>query len=217
MRKKVGLCILTLLLVVPAMVSAAPYPKQPQTKVTVAPATETTQNGIPESELADMVRPTDVIVGPVFHSYDPDGYVTVKKFREIITFEHDNTRNSKPYNMSVTVTRSESQGSEWNGSLEFTGEIKAGILAELNSTVGVEHKTTRATNEAVGAKGDMEVDPGKTGFIRFWYKGRTTDGTVRVYYYNTADPSNRTYVDKAIDATVFVADHMDVFSEAWQE
>jgi len=209
MKKKVAVLLLSMSLAVPFSVSAAPQ----KTSETIFPATETTVNGVPESKI---VRPMDVMVGPIFAGYSPSSYITNDRFKPIVQFDHDNRRNSSPYTMSVNVTKSEAQGSEWSGSVNFTAEIKAGILGKVNTTAGVEHKQTRATNEAVGVTGSFTVSAGKMGHIKFWYKGKTTKGTLRHYSYNTANPSQKYYTDTPINATFYRSNYLDVFSEAWQ-
>jgi len=177
---------------------------------TVAPATESTINGIPESQI---IKPMDVFVQN-FVSYNQNSYVTIDRFKSIVTFDHDNTRNSQPYTMTVTVSNSTSQASEWGGSITFTAGIKMGILGSVNTAVGITHKDTRTTNEAVGASGSTVVPAYKTGHIKFWYKGRSTGGTLTYSQYFTQDPTNIVYGTVPVSAT-FYATNKEIFSEAW--
>lgn len=184
-----------------------------KTSVTVFPATESTVNDVPESQI---IRPMDVMAGPYFYSYNPNTNSINNKFKPIVQYDQDNSRNSGSVTMSVSVQKSTTQGSEWGGNVEFTGEIKAGILGAVSTKIGGSYKQTRSTNEAVGASASMTVSPGKIGHIKFWYKGRTTGGSLRTYTYNTANPSVRYYLDTPINATFYSADYLDVWGESWQ-
>ena len=144
------------ILVLILVITIASFPVSASAKVgkttsTVAPATESTVNGIPESQI---IQPMDVIVEE-FVSYNPTSYVTNNRFKSIVIFDHDNTRNSQPYTMSVTVTNSTSQGSEWSGSITFTSTIKTAILGKVSTAVGISHKDTRTTNEAVDVQDQL--------------------------------------------------------------
>lgn len=183
--------------------------------VTVFPAIETRMNGVPESQ-ANLILIKSVLVGPIFSSYDPNGYVTEKKFKPIVQFEHDHTRNTEPYTMSVSVQNSTSQGSEWEGAVQFSTDVKLGIIGKVNATAGVTHKQVRSTNEAVGTSGSLTVAPRKTGYIKFWYKGQTTGGILRTYTYNTENPYKKYYLETPIKATLYRSNYLDVFSESWQ-
>ena len=98
----------------------------------------------------------------------------------------------------------------------FNAEIKAGILAKVGTSAGYTHKETRNTNEAVGVTGSMIVDPYKTGYINFYYKGRTSGGTLRYYTYYTGDMIKH-YFNVPISATCYRASYLDIFSEAYQK
>lgn len=135
MKKKIGALMVAVSLLVPLSANAASTEtlENPETSVTVFPATESTINGVPELELK-IIHPRDVLVGPFFDSYNPTTNSINNKFKEIIQYDHDNTRNSTSATMSVSVQKSNAQGSEWGGNVEFTGEIRAGIMG------GCEHK-----------------------------------------------------------------------------
>ncbi|MCY9664963.1 hypothetical protein M5X11_08340 [Paenibacillus alginolyticus] len=208
MKVKMALLSITLLLSLPLSANAAR-----NINVVTSPATETTVNGIPESQL---MTTQDVTIGPYFDSYTPNSNSTVLKFKKIASYSHDNSRNSTEFPMEVSITYSTSQGSEWSGSISFTGEIKAGIFAKLGATIGGGYKDARSTNEAVGIKGGpLKVPAYKWGYIDMWYKGQATGGLLRTYTQNTADLSVKYYKDTLINATVFKSDYVDVHSEAW--
>ncbi|ATF13599.1 hypothetical protein A616_16920 [Brevibacillus brevis X23] len=212
MNKRVGALLVSLLLVVPSVANAS------STSVIIAPATPDVHKGNPEKSKPQGINtPNDVIVGPIFDGYDHNKFIEVDKFRQIAVFSHDNRRNVKPYTMKVSVSKSESQGSEWSGNIQFTGSIKAGILADIEASVGAEYKDSRTRNEAVGAEGSFEVSPKKKGFIGFWYRGQTSKGVLKTYTYYTANPTKRTYKETPINATVYESDYVNVHSDAWEE
>ncbi len=211
MKRKFFMMILVFTLGFSITVSAFPN-KSKSINMSVYPPTESTINGIPESQL---ISPK-VVFPWIFDYYDPDNNSVNQKFKEIVQFNHDNTGNSTIYNMTVTVSSSESQGSEWSGNVEFTASVKAGIFAGVEAQTGTGYKEYRSTNEAVGVSGSMDVLPGKYGHIRFWYEGETTDGTLVYYRYNDYT-EEKEYMYKDVDATFYSSDYLDVFSEAWQD
>jgi len=205
---------LILILVVTFFLVSLPVTASAVTEV-VSPPTESTINGIPESQI---IRPMDVLVGPVFDSYTPNTVYGINKFKLIAHYTHDNSRNTTSFPMTVTITHSTQQGSEWTGSVTFTGEIKLGILAKVGATVGGSYKEYRSTNEAVGIQGGpLIIEPGKVGHIKMYYKGYATGGTLRTYLYFTQNPDIKGYTDTIINAKFYPSDYVDVFSEAWQE
>ncbi|QTH42046.1 hypothetical protein J4772_31820 [Cohnella sp. LGH] len=214
MKNKIIIKLGVIALILSLPLSAQASPKYNFNEI-VYPSTETTINGVPESEI---IRPMDVLAGPYFDSYtpDPSSQVRVPMFRQIASFSHDNTRNSQPFPMSVTITNSTSQGSEWTGSVSFTGEIKAGIFAKISATVGGSYKETRTTNEAVGmTAGPLSVPAYKTGYINVWYAAQKSGGTLRTYTYNTQNPSVRYYTNHQVITKVFKADYVDLHSQSW--
>lgn len=213
LKKKILVGLFTLMLALPLSAYAATDIKKDNNNEITFPATETTINGVPESEI---MSPMDVTLGPYFESYTPNYNGRLEKFRQIAAFSHDNTRSSVIFPMSVTITNSTSQGSEWSGGVSFTGEIKAGIFAKLSATVSGSYKDTRVTNEAVGITGGpYQVPAYKTGYINMWYAAQTSGGTLRTYTVNTSNPSQRYYKDTVVNLKVFKADYVDVHSEAW--
>ncbi|SHO48207.1 hypothetical protein [Anaerocolumna xylanovorans] len=183
-----------------------------QTRSWVAPVTETTQNGIPESQI---ITPYDVIIGPYFSSYNYNVTSKVDKFKTIATFSHNNKYGSGPAVMNGVVTNSTSQGSEWSGNVSFTGEIKAGILADIKTQVGVGYKDSRSTNEAVGYSLSYTVPKGKVGHIDLYYRGTKVGGTVTTWTAYTANMNNKLYTTSYVYATVYPSSNIDIYSETY--
>ncbi len=211
MSKRIVSLILIIALIFSVSASASPKHKN-ETAVTVFPATETTINGIPESQLI-----TPKVVFPwIFSHYDPDHHSTNHEFKEIVQFDLNNTNNTSIAPMLVTVTSSSSQGSEWSGSVDFTASVKTGVFGGLEAQTGIEYKEYRSTNEAVGLEAGMNVDPGKYGHIKFWYKGETTDGDLVYYRYNDYT-GEKEYKYEPIDATFYISDSLKYTAETWQD
>jgi len=177
----------------------------------IAPATETTQNGIPESEI---MTTNDVIIGPYFSSYNSNYKTTVDEFKTIATFKHNNKYGTSVVPMTGTVTSSTSQGSEWSGNVSFTAEIKMGILGSVKTQAGVGYKDTRTTNEAVGYSVNYDVKPGVFGHIDFFYRGIKLGGAVTTWTANTADMVKYYFTDY-VYSTVYTADYVDIYSKTY--
>jgi len=210
MYKRIISLLLTFTLVFGTISMASPKPKD-DVSMTVYPATKTTINGIPESQLV-----TPYVVYPwIFSHYDPNVNSVTNKFKKIVQYDHDNTASSAPYVMNVTITSSTAQGSEWTGDISFTAAVKTGIMSGLEIETGYSYKDSRSTNEAVGVGGTYTVNPGKTGHIAFWYKGSTTSGSAVFYRYNDYTGTND-YDYKPISAKFYKKNYMDIFSESWQ-
>lgn len=100
--------------------------------ITYEPPQETLINGIKESQV-----PNPRIIGydkPIFVNYKPNaGAKTVYKFKKIASVVWNNTRGSSPHPITLSIQSSSKVGSEFNGSVKFTGEIKDGILGKIGT------------------------------------------------------------------------------------
>ncbi|MCP1137292.1 hypothetical protein NKT34_28985 [Paenibacillus polysaccharolyticus] len=210
--------ILSIALILPAAVSAQALEvndtvAQNNSTATYYPGEETTINGVPES---DIITTQDVIVTK-FVSYVPNYRLRVPEFKKIATFSHDNTRSTTESKQSVTLTKSGSFGSEFSGSISFSGEIKAGIFGGLKNEYSVGYKETRVTNEAVGATSSATVPPKKWGYIEMYYAGTQNGGGLRYYTYNTSNPNNKVYNTVSINAKVYPSDELDIHSKSYSK
>ncbi len=186
------------------------------TNEVISPATETIINGVPESLVEHPIQAQDVSVGPIFDSYDPSYTTIINKHRLIVDYSHDNSRNAGEFKMEVSISSSESQGSEFSGSITFTGEVKAGIFGGISVSNGYSVKETRTKNEAVGVKGGpLTVPPYKWGYISMYYKAVQSGGGVVTYTYNTADPTKKYYKTTPVNVKVYKRDSLDIHTEAW--
>lgn len=192
---------------------AAPVRVEEKDTVWIAPSTETMINGQPEGS---MITPRDVIIGPYFYSYAYNVKTQVDKFRVIGKFTHSNKLGTSVDPMNVTVTNSTSQGSEWSGSIQFTGEIKAGILGEIKAQGGGSYKSSRVTNEAVGYSVSHEVAPGKIGHIDLYYRGYKIGGKLTTWTAFTGDmEGSKRYSTQDVYATLYPSDYLDIYSESY--
>jgi len=173
----------------------------------VAPATPTLVNGVPEQETFSTMSS-----GQMFHSYSPNTPTRVEKFREIVKFTHDNSLSSTSYNMSVSITQSQSQGSEFYGEITFSAEVKAGIFQAVGGQITGGVKETRSYNEAVGVSGSLTVPAYKKGEIIFYYAAVGTNGTLTMKTYHSSLGSY-TYQNYAINAKIH-KNYLDVHSVA---
>ncbi|WP_433751060.1 hypothetical protein [Paenibacillus amylolyticus] len=180
---------------------------------TYYPGDETTINGIPESEI---ITTQDVIVTK-FVSYKPNYKTRVPEFKKIVSFSHDNTRSTTPADQVVSITKSSSVGSEFSGSISFSGEIKAGIFGGLKNEYSIGYKETRATNEAVGASTKATVPAKKWGYIDMFYAGTQNGGGLTYYTYSTANPDKKAYNTITINAKVYPTDNLDIHSKSWSQ
>lgn len=210
--------ILSLALLLPATAGAQAIElndsdSQNGSTATYYPGEETTINGIPESEI---ITTQDVIVTK-FVSYIPNYKTRVPEFKKIVSFSHDNTRSTTSAKQSVSITKSQSFGSEFSGSISFSGEIKAGIFGGLKNEYSIGYKETRATNEAVGASTSATVPAGKWGYIDMFYAGTQNGGALKYYTYSTSNPNNKVYNTVSINAKVYPSDDLDIHSKSWSQ
>jgi hypothetical protein len=190
----------------------------PVVNETTFPSTETIINGSPTSENSDLIKPMDVLMGPYFDSYVQNYVTSVDKFRQIAAFTLDNRYSSSdtPVPMSVTITSSTSQGSEFSGSITFTGEVKAGIFGGISVANNYSVKETRTTNEAVGmTAGPLQVPKGKIGHIDMYYRAIQSGGGVKTYTYNTSNPSVKYYTTTPINVKTYKAAYPDVYTDPY--
>ena len=184
------------------------------TTQTIMPATETTLNGVPESKLNNSRQPRDVI-GRIFHSYSNNSRSTVPYFKLIATFAHNNLIGSEPDDMTATVTRSTSQGSEWTFSGSTSAKFKVKILGELEATLGLSFKDSRVTNEAVGYTAHRKVPVGKIGHIDVYYEGEKIGGVATYKQFYTANPSSVVYYKEDVNATVYNRNYVAINSKGY--
>lgn len=157
--------------------------------VTYAPSTESIINGIPESQL---VQP-QWVSSPIYDDYNPSSPTHVNFFKLIVSTYVDNRTNPNPYVLENSITQSSKQGSEWNGSVSFSGSIKSGMLGEISTQVSGGVKEYRETNEAVGCKGIMTVPAYKQGRNEAYYGGMSSAGTLTYHIYDDYDGQNHYY------------------------
>lgn len=181
--------------------------------VWIAPSTETTINGQPETS---AIMPRDVIIGPYFHSYVYNVRTPVDKYKIIAKFTHSNKLGTSKDLMTATVTSSTSQGSEWSGSVQFTGEIKVAILGEIKAQGGGSYKSSRVTNEAVGYSVTHNVAAGKVGHIDLYYRGYKIGGRLTTWTAFTGDmEGSKRYSTTDVYATLYPSEYLDIFSDAY--
>lgn len=183
-----------------------------ETTVTVSPATETTINGIPESEYNNYQ--TRDVIARTFYSYKNNVTGKVDNFKLCASFRHDNTLSPNAATMRGQVTRSEAQGSEWEFSGHIGGEFKVPILAKAEAQAGASYKMQRSKNEAVGYEVEMTVPAYKVGYLDLYYSGRKIGGVATYKQFNTANPSNYIFVKEDVNATVYNADSLEVSSKS---
>jgi hypothetical protein len=188
MKKRFSM-ILSLLVIFSLACTCAYAAGKTNPDVTYAPATETTINGIPESNL---IQP-NWVSSPIFDSYSASSPGHIDFFKLIASSYVDNRSSSTPYVNKLTITQSTSQGSEWSGSVSFTGEIKAGMLGKIGTQVSGGVKESRETNEAVGASGQMTVPAYKQGRNEAYYGGMSSSGTLNYHIYDDYDGQNHYY------------------------
>lgn len=183
------------------IISSASIPVYANALEKTAPSTETTINGVPESK-AHNIQTRDV-TARTFYSYQNNVHSTVKNYKLIGTFTHDNRTSPNKATMTATVTKSSSQGSDWSFSAKIGAEFKVKILAALKADVGYDYKESRSTNEAVGYSISSPVSAGKVGYMDLYYQGEKIGGVAKYKQFNTANPSNYVYVTEDVNATVY--------------
>lgn len=155
-------------------------------KLYVAPPTESTINGIPESQVCE---PMGIMGPPIFVDYaQSSGYYT-PWFRLIARTSFDNRNGTSAVPLTLNITHSTQQGSEWYISLSITAEFKTSFRAKLGATVGGGYKETRSTNEAVGCSTTIQVPAGTHRGVEAFWGGQNTNGTV---YYKRVDTGSLT-------------------------
>lgn len=213
MKNKVISLLMTVVIIITLSGETA-FAKENANQATswVAPATETTQNGIPESQI---VTPYDVIIGPYFSSFQYGVTTKIDKYKVIATFTNNNKYGNGAAAMTGTVTNSTSQGSEWSGNISFTADIKVGILGSVKTQVGGEYKQSRSTNEAVGYSVSYTVPKGRVGHIDLYYRGTKIGGTLTTWTAFTGNMDNKLYTTNYIYATVYPSANLDIYSETY--
>lgn len=188
MKKNFSL-VFSFLLIFALLCSSAYASQKVKPVVTYAPATESTINGIPESQLIapNWVSP------PMFDSYSASSPSHVDFFKLIASSYVDNRSNPSPYVNTLTINQSAKQGSEWSGSVSLNGEIKAGMIGKISTQVSGGVKEYREVNEAVGVSGQMTVPAYKQGRNEAYYGGMSSSGTLYWHIYDDYDGQNHYY------------------------
>lgn len=189
-----------------SMASASSELKQ-STKpfVYIAPATESTINGIPESQ---FVQPNLVIGDPIFVDYIPNTYAHNDFWKLIARTSFDNRYGTGPVPLTLNITSSTSQGSEWSGSITLNAEFKVAFLAKLGATIGGGYKETRVTNEAVGASSTITVLKGENKGLEAYWGGENTTGTA---IYKRVDTGSSTGYTPNMSTTIGAFVHTNYF------
>lgn len=186
-----------------------------QPEVKYAPPQETLINGVEESKLiAPLAIGYD---NPIFVDFKPStGARTINAFKPIASVSHNNTRASDKFPISMNVTSSSSVGSEFSGSLTFTGELEIKLIAKAGAELSGSYKKTRTTNEAVGYNwGPYYIPAGKWGGIRTFWRGVSIDGTASVKYVDTGSSTGYTSVRSVPISMKVHETKQDIYSEAW--
>lgn len=131
-------------------------------------------NGTPGNR---QVKPMVGMGGPVMIEYSPTVVSIVPHWKEIARSSFDNSLGSGPATVSLSITHSSEQSSEFDGDVEFTGDVKAFVLAQIGAKAGFGMKDKRLTDEAVGISGSVQVPAHATGSIVAYYEGVSADGT----------------------------------------
>lgn len=214
-RKVISLLMIVVMLLslnsTPALAKEANVKKEKDVTSWYAPSTETTINGVPESQIVTI---QDVIIGPYFESYDSNYVTEVDKFKVIGKFKRSNVYGTQVEPMTATVTSSTEQGSEWSGNVTFTGDIKVKVIAEIGLEIGGSYKSTRSTNEAVGYSTTHYIQPGKYGHIDLYYRGTKVGGALTTWTAWTGD-MKKVYFTDYIYSTIYPSDYLDVFADAY--
>ena len=180
--------------------------------VSVTPAEGDIVNGIEESSNGG-ISTMDVNAGPYFSKYTPNKKKHIQRFKLIASFTYvNNTKNTAKH--SVTVSESSSKGSEWNGNIQFTADIKTKILAKAGASMGFGLKQSRSKNEAVGYTAEMKVSPRCKGTLKVYYGGWKTYGELKTYTFNTATPNKKVYKTTEINATSYKSKSLDIATVA---
>lgn len=120
---------------------------------------------------------------PVIIGYSPKTVSIMPHWKEIARSSFDNSLGSGPATVSLSITHSSEQSSEFDGDVEFTGDVKAFVLAQIGAKAGFGMKETRLTDEAVGISGSVQVPAHATGSIVAYYEGVSADGTATMRQY----------------------------------
>lgn len=213
MKKITSLLLLVVLCVTCAFPALAVSPVSGKTEVWTAPATETMINGQPESSIPATV---DVLIGPYFSNYINRKTEQIDEYKLIAKFKHDNRNGSASAAMKAQITVSEAQGGEWGGNVNFTDEIKTGIISSLKASVGVSYKASRSRNEAVGYSVDYTVPRGKIGHVDLYYRGTKVTGQLTTWSANTSGiSSSKRYSTCDITAVLYPSDNLDIYSKSY--
>ena len=133
---------------------------------------------------------------PVMIQYSPTSVLIVPHWKEIARSSFDNSLGSGPATVSLSITHSSEHSSEFDGDIEFTGDVKAFVLAQIGAKAGFGMKDKRLTDEAVGVSGSVQVPAHATGSIVAYYEGVSADGTATMRRY--AAPLREGYHDDIV-------------------
>ncbi|MBW5446235.1 hypothetical protein GE107_09205 [Cohnella sp. CFH 77786] len=172
-----------LLLLFSSLSSAGAASEKKSPSVTYAPESPTTINGVPETSDSGG-RITPMLNYKVSTTYNASTGYPVQYFKLIATATHDNRNSAGLFKLGLKIEQSTSQGSEFSGNIEFSGEVKVAIFAGIQSKVGYSVKETRSYNEAVGWNGTMDCPAYKYCTFDAFYEGVASGGTVVEKWYS---------------------------------
>lgn len=148
---------------------------------------------------------------PKFVSYTQNSYETVNEFKMVKQHTIDKTGNDKYVDEVIDMPYDDYVEAEWFGNIDFTDDMKSGILSEVFEKTGVEHFGSR---DIYDYGGKMYVDEGDKGYLEFWFEGGETQGFLK---YSLLDEFNNiNYYEMPMSAILF-SSSTDVTSKAWSE
>lgn len=150
---------------------------------------------------------------PRFVSYTQNSYEPVQEFKMIKRKVIVESGSEEIFNEEV-----EDHGgylyADWFGNINFTDEIKEGIISEVNKVTGIGHIKSRNVDDSIGFNGFSDVKPVEKLYIDYWFKGVETQGILE---YSLLDTFNEVQHFKIPVSANLFTDSTDVYSKAWQE
>lgn len=148
---------------------------------------------------------------PRFVSYTQNSYEPVREFKMVKRHTFYGAGNGEADTEEIEMPYGNHVNADWSGNINFTDDIKAGVLSKVNEETGIEHFESRDIYDYAGT---MDVGHGEKAYLEFWFEGGETQGIIE---YSLLDEFNDINYYKIPMAAILFTSSVDVDSKAWQE
>lgn len=151
---------------------------------------------------------------PKFVSYTQNSYETVDEFKMVKRIVIDKTGSEEAYKEKIDMPYGDNVNAEWFGNINFSNEIKEGVLKQINEDTGVGHLYNRNPNDLDGFDVSLDAEQGEKAYLEYWFSGVETQGILK---YSLLDVFGQVENFEIPVSAILFTDFIDVYSKAWQE